>query len=39
MMMGDTVLLVSENAKYEPISISEGDFKVMGKLVGVIKRL
>lgn len=39
LMMGDSVLLVSENPKYEPIPISEGDFRVMGKLVGVIKRL
>lgn len=36
--MGDSILLMSENPEYEPIHISEGDFKVMGKLVGVIKK-
>lgn len=35
----DHVLLVSENPKYKPIVIEEGDFHVMGKLVGVIKNL
>ena len=33
----DRVLLVSENPKYRPIVIEDGDFRVMGKLVGVIK--
>lgn len=33
------ILLVSENPKYKPIVIEEGDFHVMGKLVGVIKNL
>lgn len=37
--MGETVLLMSENAKYEPIQIEGDDFKVMGKLIGVIKKL
>ncbi|WP_053985672.1 S24 family peptidase [Niameybacter massiliensis] len=37
--MGDSILLMSENPEYEPIQISEGDFKVMGKLVGVIKKV
>ena len=36
--MGDSILLMSENPEYEPIHISQGDFKVMGKLVGVIKK-
>ena len=31
--------LMSENPKYEPIHIEEIDFKVMGKLIGIIKRL
>ena len=31
------VLLISENPKYEPIVIEDGDFRVMGKLIGVIK--
>ena len=33
------ILLVSENPKYKPIVIEEGDFRVMGKLIGVIKPL
>lgn len=33
------ILLVSENPKYKPIVIEDGDFRVMGKLVGVIKPL
>lgn len=37
--MGETVLLMSENPNYEPIHIEESDFKVMGKLIGIIKRL
>lgn len=39
MQMGDTVLLISENPAYEPIQISQGDFGIMGRLVGVIKTL
>lgn len=39
MHMGDSVLLISANPKYEPIHIEEGDLSVMGKLVGVIKQL
>ena len=37
--MGETILLMSENPKYEPIHIEIDDFKVMGKLMGVIKKL
>lgn len=37
--MGETVLLMSENPKYEPIHIEGNDFKVMGKLIGVIKKI
>lgn len=37
--MGDSVLLMSENPAYEPIQISEGDFQVQGKLVGVVKKI
>ena len=33
----DHILLVSENPKYKPIVIEDGDFRVMGKLIGVIK--
>lgn len=31
------ILLVSENPKYRPIVIEDGDFRVMGKLVGIVK--
>lgn len=33
------VLLCSENPKYPPIRIEDGDFRVMGKLIGIIKAL
>lgn len=33
------ILLCSENSKYGPIVIEDGDFRVMGKLIGVIKPL
>lgn len=33
------VLLCSENPKYPPIKIEDGDFRVMGKLIGIIKAL
>lgn len=33
------ILLCSENPKYDPITIEEGDFRVMGKLIGIIKAL
>ena len=33
----ERILLVSENPKYRPIVIEEGEFRVMGKLIGVIK--
>ncbi len=33
----DYVVLMSENAKYKPIVIEDGDFRVMGKLIGIIK--
>lgn len=37
--MGDTVLLMSENPKYEPIHIEGDDYRIMGRLIGVIKTL
>lgn len=37
--MGETVLLMSENPKYEPIHVEEDDFKIMGKLLGIVKRV
>lgn len=33
------ILLYSENPKYGPIRIEDGDFRVMGKLIGVIKNI
>lgn len=39
MRMGDSILLISANPAYEPIHIEEGDFSIMGKLVGVIKQV
>ncbi len=36
--MGSTILLMSENEAYEPINISEGDLKIAGKLVSIIKK-
>ena len=33
----DHVLLISENPNYRPIVIEDGDFRVMGKLIGIIK--
>jgi len=38
MRMGNSVLLISENRDYEPINITEGELRIMGKLIGVIKR-
>lgn len=37
--MGDSIFLISANPVYEPIHIEEGDFSIMGKLVGVIKQV
>lgn len=37
--MGDTVLLMSENPEYEPINITEGELRVMGKLIGVLSQV
>ena len=39
MQKDEHILLCSENPKYAPIVIEEGDFRVMGKLVGIIKSL
>ena len=35
----DCILLVSENPKYRPIRIEDGEFRAMGKLIGVLKNL
>jgi SOS regulatory protein LexA len=36
--MGSTVLLIPENSKYEPINIKEGELRIVGKVVGVIRK-
>lgn len=36
---GDTVTLRAENKNYAPISISQGEFRIMGKAVGLIRKL
>lgn len=33
------ILLVSENPKYRPIKIEDGEFRAMGKLIGVLKSM
>lgn len=37
MKMGDSVLLIPENDKYEPIQIRSDEAKVMGVAVGIVK--
>jgi len=37
--MGDSVLLMSENPDYEPINITEGELRIMGRLVGVVRQI
>lgn len=39
MMMGDTVLLLAENSKYEPIQMKSEDVIINGKVIGVLKAL
>jgi SOS-response transcriptional repressor LexA len=36
--MGGTVLLIPENSKYEPINIKEGELRIVGKVVGVMRK-
>ena len=38
MRMGDTILLIPENEKYEPIHISSEQARIIGIAVGIIKR-
>ena len=38
MQMGDTILLISENAKYEPIQIRSDQVDILGKAIGVLKK-
>lgn len=37
MLMGDLVLLISENSKYEPIQMKREDVIINGKVIGVLK--
>lgn len=36
--MGSNVLLISENPEYEAMMVEQGQFRILGKAVGVIKR-
>lgn len=36
-MMGDSVLLLSENSKYEPIQMKQEDVLINGKVIGILK--
>jgi SOS-response transcriptional repressor LexA len=36
--MGDTILLIPENAKYEPIHIRSDQAQILGKAIGVLKK-
>ena len=37
MLMGDSVLLLSENPNYEPIQMKREDISINGKVIGVLK--
>ena len=37
MLMGDSILLISENEKYEPIQMKKEDVLINGKVIGVLK--
>lgn len=37
MLMGDSVLLLSENPNYEPIQMKREDIIIIGKVIGVMK--
>ena len=38
MKMGDTILLIPENENYEPIQIKCDEAKILGVVVGVVKK-
>lgn len=38
MRMGNTVLLIPENPKYEPIQLSDNDARIVGVVVGLLKK-
>jgi repressor LexA len=35
---GDTITLKAENKNYPPITIAQGDFSILGKMVGLIRK-
>ncbi|HEU4341632.1 MAG TPA: transcriptional repressor LexA [Candidatus Binatia bacterium] len=35
---GDTITLKAENKNYPPITVSQGDFSILGKMVGLIRK-
>lgn len=36
--MGSFVLVIPENDEYEPMMVNQGQFRILGKAIGVIKR-
>ncbi|MDH3445927.1 MAG: transcriptional repressor LexA [Deltaproteobacteria bacterium] len=36
---GSVITLKAENEKYSPITVSEGEFRVVGRIVGLIRKL
>ncbi len=38
MPMGDSILLISENEKYEPIQMKKEDVLINGKVIGILKQ-
>lgn len=38
MLMGSSVLLISENPNYEPIQMNTEDVVINGKVIGVLKK-
>jgi len=36
--MGDTVLLMPENPKYEPIQLADNQARIVGVVVGLLKK-
>lgn len=37
--MGSFILLIPENDEYEPMMVNQGQFRILGKAVGVLKKL
>ncbi|MEZ0536465.1 transcriptional repressor LexA [Caldicellulosiruptoraceae bacterium PP1] len=36
--MGNTILLIPENSKYEPIPIKEEQIRIVGKVIGILRK-